>query len=91
MKRDDPANASATPKSSRYRRWEAAFPESPIRPVAEPSAWIDYAWQARGSGWARTVTDEGWQRFAERLATSVDRRTAGAARAGAPSLAVDPD
>nr|WP_129336859.1 amino acid ABC transporter permease [Cellulomonas endophytica] len=30
-------------------------------------------------------------RFAERLATSVDRRTAGAARAEAPSLVVDPD
>ena len=70
VKLDDPANASALPKSSRYRRWEAAFPESPIRPVAEASAWIDYAWQARGSGWAHTVTDEGWQRFSERLATA---------------------
>ena len=70
VKLDDPANASVLPKSSRYRRWQAAFPESPIRPVAEASAWIDYAWQARGSGWAHTVTDEGWQRFSERLATA---------------------
>ena len=70
VKLDDPANASAPPKSSRYRRWEAAFPESPIRPVAEASAWIDYAWQARGSGWAHTVSDEGWQRFSKRLATA---------------------
>lgn len=27
----------------------------------------DWAWQARGSGYADTVTDEGWKLFAERL------------------------
>lgn len=65
-----PANAAASPPTSRYRRWQAAFPASPIRPVAEAAAWTDYAWQARGSGWSHTVTDEGWNRFAERLATA---------------------
>jgi hypothetical protein len=28
----------------------------------------NYAWDARGSGWAKSVTDQGWQLFAQRLA-----------------------
>ena len=33
-------------------------------------AYIDMAWHARGSGWAYTVTDKGWEHFKERLATA---------------------
>ncbi|HAB17365.1 MAG TPA: hypothetical protein PLX89_17635 [Verrucomicrobiota bacterium] len=29
--------------------------------------YVDFAWQARGSGWADSVTDEGWRLFGERL------------------------
>lgn len=31
---------------------------------------IDHAWEARGSDWARNVSEEGWKRFGERLATA---------------------
>ena len=34
--------------------------------------YIDYAWQARGNGWADTVTEEGWKLFGERLAMAED-------------------
>jgi tetratricopeptide (TPR) repeat protein len=30
--------------------------------------YIKYAWEARGSGFAQTVTEDGWRRFAERAA-----------------------
>lgn len=55
---------------SRYRRWQDAFPSSPTRPVAEAEAYTDFAWQARGAGWSKTVTSEGWSLFAERLTTA---------------------
>jgi hypothetical protein len=34
------------------------------------TAYIDMAWHARGSGWAYTVSDQGWEHFSERLATA---------------------
>lgn len=48
-------------------KWRAAFPRSITPRVALMSFWIGYAWKARGSGWAREVTDEGWEGFRERL------------------------
>jgi len=36
------------------------------------TAFIDMAWHARGSGWAYTVSDKGWEHFAERLAAAED-------------------
>ena len=34
-----------------------------ILKVVEGDYWIAQAWKARGSGWAKTVTDEGWKGF----------------------------
>ncbi len=34
--------------------------------------YIRYAWNARGDGWADTVTEEGWKLFGERLAKAED-------------------
>jgi hypothetical protein len=34
------------------------------------TAYIQMAWNARGSGWAYTVSDKGWEHFSERLATA---------------------
>ena len=34
------------------------------------TAYIQMAWHARGSGWAYTVSDKGWEHFSERLATA---------------------
>ncbi len=53
---------------ARLKEWEAAFPDS-ITPKLIHANWLtDYAWEARGGGWAHTVPEEGWKLFRERLA-----------------------
>ncbi len=47
--------------------WKAAFPDSLTQPVARAEALVNYAWEARGGGYANTVTGEGWKLLAERL------------------------
>lgn len=54
-------------------QWHNEIPESQTAVVALAEWWIDYAWKARGAGWANTVNDESWKLFAERL--DVARRT----------------
>jgi hypothetical protein len=49
------------------RAWRQAYPASITAPVAEAELLIGYAWLARGSGYANTVTERGWERFRERL------------------------
>ncbi len=48
--------------------WLAAYPESIAAQTALIKYWCNYAWHARGSGWASTVTEEGWTKMRERLA-----------------------
>lgn len=43
------------------------LPDTPIVALAEARYWSDYAWNARGSGFASSVTREGWTLFHERL------------------------
>lgn len=43
------------------------FPNKPFVALAEAKYWIDYAWNARGNGYASSVTQEGWKLFHERL------------------------
>jgi hypothetical protein len=50
-----------------HRDWLTAFPQSITARVAYGDFLTEYAWHARGSGSADTVTAEGWQRFNERL------------------------
>ncbi|MBI5115544.1 DUF4034 domain-containing protein [Candidatus Poribacteria bacterium] len=47
--------------------WEKHCPKSsnPLR--SKGSFHINYAWNARGSGWASTVTEDRWEKFNERL------------------------
>ncbi len=47
--------------------WRTAFPKSPTARTALAAAYAAYAWVARGSGYASTVTEEGWRLFRERL------------------------
>jgi hypothetical protein len=47
--------------------WVSVKPESITARVALANVQIDYAWNARGSDYASTVTDKGWQMFGERL------------------------
>lgn len=50
-----------------FESWERAYPNSTTRRVALVDFLVDYAWQARGSGYSHTVTAEGWRLFGERL------------------------
>lgn len=52
---------------SLFRDWIAHRPDSCTAREALSGALIDYAWKARGEGFARTVTDEGWRLHSERL------------------------
>jgi len=52
---------------AKIEAWKKAFPASPLPLIAEAASWVDYAWAARGSGWASTVTEEGWKKYRERL------------------------
>jgi hypothetical protein len=51
-----------------YEAWLAARPKSLTAHIALSEFWERYAWEARGGGYADTVTSDGWQKFGERLA-----------------------
>ncbi|MBI4569820.1 MAG: DUF4034 domain-containing protein [Planctomycetes bacterium] len=46
---------------------EAARPGAVAAPSVEGTFWVNFAWDARGSGYANTVTAAGWAGFHERL------------------------
>jgi hypothetical protein len=48
-------------------KMKKALPDSPISDLFEGMFYRHYAWDARGNGFAGTVTDGGWQLFGERL------------------------
>ena len=50
-----------------HRDWVAAYPQSVTPRVALAQFLTNYAWKARGSGWAKDVTENGWKLFGERL------------------------
>jgi hypothetical protein len=50
------------------QRWVKARPESITARVALALAYLDYAHDARGSGYASTVSESGWKLFEERTA-----------------------
>jgi hypothetical protein len=51
----------------RIEKWKAHNPKSVGAAILEAKWWTDYAWKARGGGWASSVTPEGWRLFRERL------------------------
>jgi len=55
------------------------FPNEAFVALAESRYWCQYAWNARGSGFASSVTPEGWKLFRERLeraeATLINTKT----------------
>jgi len=51
-----------------HQNWDAAKQRSITAHVAHADFLTDYAWHARGTGFAKTVTKEGWRLFSERLA-----------------------
>ncbi len=52
----------------KLRRWVTVRPQSVTARVALASAYIAYAGDARGNGFADTVTENGWKLFGERVA-----------------------
>jgi len=51
-----------------HEAWRAqAKTPSPWQVVAEATFWIEYGWEARGTGYADTVTPQGWRLLAARL------------------------
>ncbi len=48
-------------------RWKSAYPESITPYIVEAKVHSAYGWEARGGGYANTVTDEGWKVFREEL------------------------
>lgn len=49
------------------KRWQEEIPKSAAARVVMAKALFDHAWEARGGGYAATVTDEGWKLFRERV------------------------
>lgn len=72
----EPANSREAPDAEwelhieKLKRWVARKPDSITARVGLADAYTEYAWQARGRGFANTVTENGWQQFEERLATA---------------------
>jgi hypothetical protein len=59
-----------------YRAFESPLTnrmgQSEVALLAKGRAYLSYGWQARGTGYADTVTDDGWRMLAERLSTAAD-------------------
>jgi hypothetical protein len=69
IEREDPERAWLALKD-KIETWSTKMPDSQLAKIALANFWIEYAWKARGSGWANTVTEEGWRLMKERLATA---------------------
>jgi tetratricopeptide (TPR) repeat protein len=54
------------------KAFEAEAPDSPVRAIVQGESYIKSAWNARGNGFADTVTDLGWQLMRERLQKASD-------------------
>jgi WD domain, G-beta repeat/Domain of unknown function (DUF4034) len=50
------------------RAWLEHSPDSVAARVVAAKTYVSYAWEARGSGLAGSVTEEGWKLFHERIA-----------------------
>lgn len=61
---------------ARIQKWEAQYPLSVTARIAHVMLFTDYAWEARGGGWASEVTPQGMQLFSERLVKANDELTA---------------
>jgi hypothetical protein len=61
------SDEDAASKLAKFDKWRAAIPYSVTAKVALADFHITDAWRARGTGWASTVSAEGWRLFKERL------------------------
>jgi hypothetical protein len=49
------------------KRWNSIHPESATARIALAGSYVNFAWFARGHGYADTVSQNGWDLFAERF------------------------
>src|SRR5471030_2264031 len=70
-------------------RWHAAAPDSLAESLVEAMYWRDYAWKARGGGYASTVPKEAWELFGVRMAMASASLQRSAAQAHACPLWYD--
>ncbi len=56
-----------SPIAARLKILKTEFPHSAFVVTAEAEYWIKYAWNARGGGYASSVTQEGWKLFHDRM------------------------
>ncbi len=52
--------------------WLKKCPDSITARVAAGESWHNFAWEARGGGYGKTVTDEGWKLMRERTVKAYD-------------------
>jgi tetratricopeptide (TPR) repeat protein len=57
----------------RLEEWASRAPRSHFARAILGAAYLNWAWEARGHGFASTVLDEGWKLFRERLSTARSR------------------
>jgi hypothetical protein len=55
---------------AKYDKWLKQQPDSLAAHIGLADLWTEYAWLARGSGYADTVSEDQWQAFYERLEQS---------------------
>ena len=51
----------------KLNEWRREFPQSPSPLVVEARTYVHYAWDARGIGMASTVSEIGWELYAQRI------------------------
>jgi hypothetical protein len=56
----------------RLQRWAALSPQSITPRVALAGSYLQFAWKARGNGYAKGVTDEAWKLFHARVRQAED-------------------
>lgn len=52
---------------AKLQSWIASNPQSPTPRIALSGAYVAFAWKARGNGYIKTVTPEGWTLFNQRI------------------------
>lgn len=55
---------------NQFMEWQKKYPESEAARLLEAVYWRSYAWNARGSGYANSVSKEGWQLFHQRISNA---------------------
>jgi rhomboid protease GluP len=66
--------------------WRRAYPRSPLPTLIEAMAFEDWAWAARGSGYANSVSGASWMLFSARIEMAAASLRAAPKTAGATPL-----